>query len=491
MASQWTDVRTFGGGLNFSVHPAGLRDDEWTYCTGFRAQLGNADSMPAYVTVNDGSWIPATYTPALMVEDLVGANAGVLLPIRSGANVKLYNVQADGTATEITVSGTAPTMSATGSTSPRFIAERTVLNGTQLFPVGTSSYGIMTYDGTNFSRLTPGSGTIAGRWMVSYANRLITGNARTIYMADQSSLTDWTPAVSNSADTIDLDDPGAVRSLIPTQDGVIVIGDERIYMLRSTGGIPPFTLSLLSYMPNAQVYGAYGVTPVGVLYSRRDGLHLVGGGMWEPSLKVGRAIQDIQPRMFYDPIRGELIIRVGNAEIWRCELATGAWSTSSAPATLRDHCDSRYSSYTHYLLSSSAHIIYRDGEVADGSGYSGARVDTKDFTLPDGATAGYIDRIRVSWEPLTNATTDALQVYGWARQDYWPAASTGNAKFQYGQGSGDFTSVGTMTGGGVTELPCRFRGRYMRWSFRPTSGMVRIRGFSFRWKPASDRKGAA
>lgn len=500
MGAQWITIPSFGGGLNFRGHPTTLRDDEWTAVNGVMPKEGVAEFMPAQTLVIAGAdWLPASHTPIGIVQDLF-TNDSVLVPIVNNATgaVRLFRIASAGTAAEVSVSGTAPQGTAIGDIRPH------IFNGVQVMPTGDSAgtNGLLQYDGTNFSRLTPGSGTVAARFLVPFAGHLVAGyadgDANRIRVGSGGSLTDWTPAISNDADEFDLDAPGRIQGMQVTQDACIVQTHTRLYALRSTGGIPPFTVALL--YDGASVPPDIGLmtdTPHGLFYVADTDVMRGVGVPWAPGRKLRGVLPQFSTGVLWDSYRGELICHTGSV-VYRCDVLNEAWHSYTAPANILAHCyvqrgvASTNTAWGHYMLAATGSVYrYRDLDQenirTDVSAYTSASVTSKVFAL--GEVAQHVDRVRVHFEPARDYATDAVTVKAWVRQDFYPATTTATATLSTVPPPGSFTTVGTVSSATSTELPVRLNaGRYVQWHFAYSAGCPRIRGFSFRVTDESDKK---
>src|SRR5262249_22320041 len=124
-------------------------------------------------------------------------------------------------------------------------------------------------------------------------------------------------------------------------------------------------------------------------------------------------------------------------------------------------------------------VYVEDPNAASGAG---AFFDTKDFCFGTPAVRADIEAIKVEWECLSNATTNAIRVYALSRDDLLPGILGSDGLQQ------DLTSLfvlqGTLTGG-TARLPVRLRGKYVRFRFQQVSGRMRIRSFAVAWQPTT------
>lgn len=500
MAEQWITVPSFGGGLNFRGHPTTLRDDEWTAVNGVMPKEGVAEFMPVQTKVINGSdWLPASNTVIGIVQDLF-TNDSVLVPIVNNGTgvVRLFRIGSTGGSAEVSVSGTAPQGDSVRDLRPH------IFNGVQVMPVGFSSgvNGLLQYNGTNFSRLTPGSGTVSAKFLVPAAGHLVAAytdnDQNRIRIGSGGSLTDWAPDISNDADEFDLDSPGLIQAVQVTQDVCVIQMSTRLYALRSTGGIPPFTVALLydgaSIPPDI---GLMTDTPHGLFYASDTDIFRGINTPWGPGRKIRGILPNLDTGMLWDSFRGELICHADGV-VYRCDVLNESWHSYTAPITIRSHCyvqrgvAGTTTGFGHYMLASNGDIYrYRDLDQesvrTDVSGYTGASVTSKVFAL--GEVAQHVDRVRVHFEPARDYATDAVSVRAWVRQDFYPTTTTATASLSTVPPPGSFTTVGTVSSATSTELPVRLNaGRYVQWQFAYAAGCPRIRGFSFRVTDESDKK---
>lgn len=489
----WKILPSFGGGVNNSGHPAGIRDDEWTTCSGWWPNRGTAETFPDYLQVIAGSdWLPASNAILGIAQNLFIADR-VLIPIRNTGTsaVRLWSIDADGSDVEVSVSGTAPVAS---STNPPVI--RSVLyQGEQIIPLGNTGggQGLLCYDGSQFARVTPSSGTMDGRHLVATGPYLITANnsngVRDVNVSGANSLTTWVPAVANEADSFTIHAPGEIRSAIPYADGALLATSTRLYQLRATGGIPPFTVALISELSLSNVPGSLVATPFGAI---QPGLYdLLRDGQIIPEARKRKLRFDQMPyKTLFDAQDSAILVRDSIAT-HRFDLVEQTWCSLTSPSgTPRDHtvleCVNGDAALGHWLVMTSGDVyrLPRFGvdDEDDLAPMALNRVETKDLSFGFPAMRAYIDEIRVDWDPLFQDSTNTLQVEVLAR-DTVPDGGGGFLDLGHDL---SFDIVGTLDNG-ARSVRVRRKGTYLRVRFSCIAGLARIRGIGIRWKPANDK----
>ena len=499
MAFRTHIVPTFGGGLRFNTHPAYLEDHEWSWSNAMEPIDGWAQTRVVMAAVALGAnYVPASNNPIGLVPDLIDLSAtkSFLVPTRHSVTkaVRLFQITAGaGSVTEKTASGTAATGESAANSKPYMLP--VVVNGLQVLCFGLGgNHSVATYDGTNHTRVAPSGFTIQGRVLCAASNYAIltmtsAGTAsglRQVRVSNATDATTWDPGISNSADEFTTDAHADIRGLVTGPDGAVLFSGDRVQVMQSTGGIPPFTLRIISDAGMAGGFQLAASTPYGVMYW--TGRELVGltGGAVPGSDKVARYVMNLTSSQF--PTVGKLLwnpqdnalITPTDTERMYFNPRTQAWWRIAWEATPYDHAIgiTPVGTPALYAMVTSAGSLYTEAVTTNAAS---TFVDTKDFNFGDPVQAVEINRIKVDWEPLTNASTDALQIYGWAHDDLSPTllgAYGGNA-----DRTAQFTSLGTLTAG-TSELPIRPTvAKYHRFRFSRSSGSFRIRGFSLSYQP--------
>jgi hypothetical protein len=520
-------VPSFGGGLNLTGHPAVIDPSEWTWCDGFLAKYGCAETLPTYVQVRDNAYLAGGVAHGLLQNPFRLDQAALV--VAPGSPPKLFKVSETGATTEVPWDG----VGASPMSGPASLCMAGFLNGFLVISAGISSTNSSLFKwngGATFAAINP-SAPVRGLFLASFGGHLVTAytatsqaGARTVRWSDANAESVWDPAVSNSADDVLLDDveSGIVGMAPLGGDALGIFTGTAVYVLTPTGGIPSFTRQIFSLQGHTDigvsdlgvlnpVQAQYiGVTPYGLVYCGHDDFYLVGSGgvgsrIFRYYLKRPGGTEDPPPAPFvWHRERGVLIVPktkvvqgLDTLEFLYFDPTTHAWSRGRAvkndgsPLWIRAHAlitsrlvGNNVPNRRHWLISadiSDPGAIYREDPS---TAIAGAFVDTKDFAFEDPLDDDYLDRIKLDWEPLTNAATDAIEVLAYTRNDL--TQIIGSPGFEQ-----DFTSLfvsqGTLTGA-QSELPLRLRGRYTRLRFKQVSGRVRIRGFSLRRERAGDRR---
>lgn len=522
-ADGWStvEVKTFGGGVNWTGHPAAIRDDEWANSAGFLAKDGYAESMRIYTqlgsTLGAGGFntVGITQNPfSMLVQPIL---VGFVDP--STGTVKVYKVnQVTGAQTEITHDGTD---TGGGAAVPKghgsAVMGAAMLDGFLVLsfggqPVG-GSYSLVRILSTllTYQTIKP-TKVLSASFLASFGGHLLAAACgatatlqRTIKVSSSNSTSVWDSAVENSADEFAIGD--ATSPLL----GLLRLGGnalgimmrERGSLLSPTGALPPFTLH------DAGAGGAYeladatadtgggyvGETPFGGVYLGHDDLYLAGSGRRGIGRKVIGAIRSAlttgySPELLWHPRLGVLLVPVGDT-IYGYDPLTEAWSPTIffndliSPTYFRHAVIHDSSSLTprHCLLTDARELFVED--LAGGP--MGGFVDSKDFVFGDPPMQVHIGEVKVDWEPLTSATTDSIAVQLSARDDLSRIAGGGILGDSAGLIQPTMThSLGDLQAG-ASELAARARGKICRFRFNQQDGRVRIRGFSFKVRPAGDR----
>lgn len=526
MAFEWYSIPSFGGGLRFSDHPAAIEDHEWSWSDGWLAFDGYAEVLWKYLTptLSGAGWPPASYSGIGLVQNIWEADKTALYgTVRApgGFTDRLWKVNVfTGAITEITwdAVGVAPTGETIECT-----MHSAFLNGFQCLnfdgrKTGAGNRGIATYGGgATFSMVSQ-----QADFLVSFAAHIIgggigsttPGGQRTLAWSASNDQTVWAPAASNDADFVLLDDvESGVLGIGRGADNIaLVLTRTGIYGLAPTGGIPSFTRQRLAMrgvresspgrtLPDRTCY--FAETPYGLLYAGGDAFYLAGGQAL--GQKIFRYYDQAAPteeasihQFHWHPTRGVVMIPVARfggggsremlmvdptGDIWSRQTVALSTTVSTRHAVIHATASSGIVYDVHCMLNNPVGTTSLQVEdVVNLAPVIGAFVDTKDFGGADGPR--YIDEIKVDWEPLTNATTDAIEVLAYARNDLSPGIlGTDGGQQDF---TTQFVSQGVLTGG-ASELKLRSKGKFTRFRFKQSSGRVRIRGFHLRRQTGGDR----
>ncbi len=495
-----TVVPSFGGGLALDRHPAALRPDEWSFSDGVVPRGGCAEVDVGWVQQTFSPWAPAGEAILGLAPDPFVRSDILAVTRNSGTErVRLFQIET-GFVSELTVSGTPP--AAGFFDSP---IQAAFLQGELVIALGNPNVGasLLRLDSTGTYRRITAIGLLRPRYVIATAGHLVAGyvgdtntnDRRNLAVSDAGSITAWDPDIGNSADSFELSGAGEISGMCAWRDGGLVLTEERIYALQSTGAIPPFTVSIAeergSGYAQAGAFQRIVATPYGVFYDGSDDVYALGAG------GVGAAIYrylrwnalspSIIPKWLWHPRRGDLLVPTANNETLGYEPETRAWYRRSHPAGgfgAHEIGWPRFDGFEGlYWGLGSGDTMWREDDLDSPTPFPGAFVDTKDWAIgADPTRDGYWDRIRIDWEPLSNSATDAIEVLASVRNDFAPLVLG-----QYGMNLPlTFTSLGALAAG-TSELPIRLRGKYARFRFRATSGRSRIRGFAIRAARGGDR----
>jgi hypothetical protein len=538
---EWTQVPSFDGGLNFSVQPAAIADNEWSWCNGFYPDEGSALPLPRYTLL-----IPASYfeskTPAqtvfgVLMNPFSPANPLLILTYETGAMdpapVHLYTSTGEtGNTIEVTWDGvgTRPTRYQAHQTA----AQSAFLDGWLVITCGSGDVGFSLFrwnGGATFATLAPaGYPTFRCAHLESFGGYLIgaawgTGQAdmRRVRISDANSTTVWLPAISNAADDLVLDDSvSGIVGMAPLNANALgVFTRVALYSLAPSGNIPPFTRSYEGMYPAAdggskqgashafyvQSAPLCGATPYGLAHVGYSNVHLgldtpIGSKIWrflgyqiDPPVNLPRTT----PRLLWHHRLRALIVPTiahpaPNDGFFYLNPLTQAWGwqNSTHVPLGRDHAliylgtGVGVPTWTHIVVNEAGDIY---GEYPPMNPRPGIYVDTKDFAMP---ADRYIDAIKVDWEPLFPGTI--LKVSCLAREGINDGVTDGPVFGTIGfeqNLSNLFAHVPAcqqceLSPGG-SENALRARGKYNRFRFEVLGGLARIRGFAFRQSMASDR----
>jgi hypothetical protein len=538
---EWTQVPSFDGGLNFSVQPAAIADNEWSWCNGFYPDEGGALPLPLYTQLIPASYF-ASKTPAQIVFGVLmnpfsPANPLLILTYETGATdpapVHLYTSTGEtGNTIEITWDGvgTRPTRYQAHQTA----AQSAFLDGWLVITCGSGDNGfsMLRWNGfTTFATLAPaGYSTFRCAHLESFGGYLIgaawgTGQAdmRRVRISDANSTTVWLPAISNAADDLVLDDSvSGIVGMAPLNANALgIFTRNALYSLAPSGNIPPFTRSYEGMYPAAdggskqgashafyvQTAPLCGTTPYGLAHVGYSNVHLgldtpIGTKVWrflgylvDPPVNLPRTT----PRLIWHHRLRTLIVPTiahpapndGFFYLNPLSQAWG-WQNSTYVPLGRDHAliflgtGVGTPTWTHIVVNEAGDIY---GEYPPMTPRPGIYVDTKDFAMP---ADRYIDAIKVDWEPLFPGTM--LKVSCLAREGINDGVTDGPVLGTIGfeqNLSTLFAHVPAcqqcVLSPGGSENALRARGKYNRFRFEVVGGLARIRGFAFRQQMASDR----
>lgn len=539
MAFEWESFGAFGGGLDFTKHPAALRADQWSWSDGWIARDGCAETATDLTLHATIPGLASTEQIIGLVQRVWGQDGAVVGVVNSAGTMasRLFTVTGAGTVTEITAAGGFNPL--LGNQSAVF--QSAFLGGQQVFNFGwfTSPLATSLCGWTGGATYTPIQNVSTGlQWhhLAGFQAHLIgaAGSWAGIVGVTETGqrLVGWgpanlatfdLPAVANDADFVVMDDVASgVVALVPVGANLCAIFSRgAIHALVPTGGIPAFQRQLIAegigmlHLRTSDVTSTsfrsqafWGRTPTGVAFASFDNLHLLGPGGLQP---IGTPIFDYWSRGLYPTATPTLAYH--QTMSWHealgvlyCPKPHDSAGALARDVFLFDPAESAWSHIQwsapsvptggHYLRSAFIHSytaagamqrqlwvatrtgIYREGGNAIANGV----VDTKDFAFGSPARRARVNALKVDWEPLSNAVTDAISVWAAERDDL--------SRNQLGTVGRDtivtWRQIGTLTGG-ASELPCRLAGKFLRLRFRQESGLARIRGFHINRDIASDK----
>jgi len=538
MAFQWYPVPSFAGGMNVAADPSRIDDSQWSNCHAVMPEGDDALTAPAWQSYLLGSqWLtdgsnPPPQTAAGWVPDLMQAVPGGMLVFSYATNpvggipnitrmaavecpypqfpgnpvVSQYGVS--GTV-EVDVDGIMPPPMTTSGVA----AQQLILTGIPR----NSINGALRYDGGTATAIP----NICGYHACAAGGHGIIGNVRgtdvpagtgfrTIKISDGGAapLTTWTPDISNSADFFQADGGGPIVGLAPISGGFVIIMLRGLQVGQTTRQIPPFTVDR---MQSRGGLGEGALTPMGLIYMSQAGLADFSGNLLAPQitpyllaytdpLRAGTGMNVI-----YDNASDAAAVtnlatpyvvnmKLRTSAVWRHRLPfTPTYARVALHGTITFQqfgFDTTFAgpqwprASAHTVMDQTTGNVWAQVDLATPE--PDAYVDTKDFCF--GATPGdppnwqaYVDRIKLDWEGT------ALDVYGAVRNHLGPQAAP------YWQEDATtpqtWVKLGTLTGG-LSELPVRLRGKFFRFRFQMGTPVApfRVRGFSLRYLPASDRR---
>lgn len=524
MAWQWKVIPRLDGGIDYSQHPAALDDHMWTDGDGFRPAFGTAETLLAYAQVQNETWGGGAYTLMGMVQNPFDLTNSVLAVVgKATGEVKVYQIDLNGTKTEIPWSGADSSGGAqalnTGSASGAFSCTITsaFINGNVVLSVASENgtFGLLRWNGgANYTTIKDaGYADMRCEYLASFGGHLIAvGTARTqagirtLRISDANSTDVWFPAVSNSADSIVLDSATSGFTGVAQHGTALALFTRRdVYALNPTGGIPPFTVTLAgtigcsdydtgSAVPTTG--GFCGQTPHGVALVTADNIYLEQAPIGSPIFRyfISRLSSDDRPFLWH-PGRGHLLLPYGTDPgiggggdhnaigVLGYDPIAKAWYRQGGFAAPNGHlvsCNTHTGTIQglqyRYVVTSHGQV-WAEGEQ-NSTYVTTATLDTKDFTVGTPPLRFEIDAIKVDWEGASGVT---LSVATYARDAMQPGVG---ANYDMTQGIITFTTQATAIG---DEAHFRVQGKYIRFRFTVSGGFARIRGFSFRFQPLSDR----
>lgn len=517
-------VPTFGGGLRFDLHPAAIPDDCWSWADGWLPRHGTAEVLAAYATIIDNLTL-ATNRSILDLcshptdpEKLILVVGSSEVPPPNSDAPHFYEITASGTNNygSITWDGSGTAVTSALNTLDGVGASVTQLGGKIIITWGTPAGGTYTlgqWDGTavTYTPINPTAACMA-HILLTFNSRLIAIRrsqtlVRDVAWSDANSVTVWDPAVSNSADNVTLDDLGyKIVAAGRRRDGMLaLLSPASQVLLIPTGSIPAFSArTMISAGCRTSPRNACTETPYGLCWVGHDNIYLedmpIGDAVFRYYLERAAITNIEMPGLCWHPGMSRIVVPLQSTTALGRGLLlydpvgqTWAHRVVERPGTdftayYRHAVTYGAAGPKHCMVTTDTNRLVRlSGDAVTGTADGGAFVDTKDFAFSSPLHQDYTDRIKVDWEPLTNATTDSLTVYT-AVHDDLSRQSAGILGAEGMQTAGlTFTSLGTLTAG-VSELPVRLRGKFVRFRFEQTSGRVRIRGFTIRRQRASDRK---
>src|SRR5262245_1709094 len=540
MASEWVQVPTFGGGLNFNALPSAIADNEWSWCNGFLPDEQGAIPLPQYQQIIPASFFtgmtPAQTVFGVLMNPFSPAMALLIVTYETAASdpAPIHFYRSDGTpagTTEVAWDGV-------GSRPTRYKSHQTApmsafLDGWLCITVGSGDvgYSIFRWNGTGtYSTLIQGS-TFRCAYLVSFGGFLIgaawgtsQADMRRIKISDSNSTTVWTPAITNAADDAVLDDSvsGIVGLGLLNANALGVFTRSALYALSPSGNIPPFPRSYVGMYPAAdggsvqgtstafyaQTGPLIGETPYGTAAVGYSNVYLglespVGTKVWrflsyqiDPPTNLPQTV----PRLiWHHRLRALVVPTISHPSpndgffYYNPLLEAWGWQHLADTTIGRDHTLVHIGTgigrpnWTHIVVDEDGNIL---GELLPSNPRPGIYVDSKDFALP---ADRYIDAIKVDWEPLFPSTI--VQVSCLAREGINDGLTGQTAVYGTPGYEQNLTTLFAnvpacqrckLSPGG-SENAIRARGKYNRFRFEVLQGLARIRGFAFRQTMASDR----
>jgi hypothetical protein len=535
---QTKTVLGFGGGLDYTKHPAALADDQWADCDGFIARQGWAEVAPPFKTSLATVGVAGDRIIGMMQNPFT--NDGAVLAVCSSVGTsKLFTVSGAGTVTQIT-----PATTTVGARRGA-LATSAFLNGTMYVTFGYNGAAttslIAWTGGATYAVVTGGLAQLQLDTVAAFKGHVVGGAAniggggtltaqllRTVGWSDVNLGTSWIPATNSSADSVFLDDvDDDVIMLAPLSSDVLgLFTHGSLHAITATGGIPAFVRSqirrgigcveLSTSFGSVDRQSLWGITPLGVVFYAGDDLYLAESGTgiapissriiewWHDKIRPPQTLSSTalaKPILWHREkkllIAPRPVLTSADFQLAYYDPTSGAWSRGrvvtnggtplqiSGQAFIRSVNGGEYQR-THWLHGD-RDVYVEDTDFATPRFV--ASVDTKDFIFGGPDHTFEVDRIKVEWESIDDQGGDSAQTLR-------VGASMRNSlvdNFVAGNRAGippvTFSLVGTITQ--QQELPVRLRGKILRLSFQtPTGATVgtRIRGFSFRYRMCGTRK---
>lgn len=542
----WEAVGAFGGGIDFTAHPSALRSDQWTFSTGWIARDGYAETANDYIplaalTLNPGEQIIGA------VQNPFGQDGAIVGVVGAPGinNARLFIVTGQGVVTEITPSGT----SASGTTTGVF--QGTFINGVAVLSFGLPSFagvGVIRWNGgANYVLVNTGvAGATLGlpvwHFLCGFQGHVVgalgafgtvttatqpEAMGRNIGWSDADTYAFPNPSIANSADNVVLDDAMSGITLLAPLGGNVALVSTRntLSALSPTGAIPAFTRQLLADgigavqlrtsapQNNFRGQSFWGRMAGGVVFAGLDDLYLASPSgslsrigtpifrFWSRNiLPTADPTLDFHQTFVWHERLASLFAPVPGIAGWMIfDPRKSAWSLIIPTAPIANEHFLR--SAFIYGYNAGGFIQRQHWVTTETRVYTealtpipGGVVDTKDFAFGSPPVTCYVQSIKVDWEALTSVG-DTLTVQATVHDDYThqsmqgflPSSFTGSVGLDTSSHF-PFVTLGVLTPGTSELYPLRLKGKYIRFRFVQTSGHVRIRGFSIKYKVASDRR---
>jgi hypothetical protein len=527
MAFQWYPVPSFGGGVNVAADPMRIEDNQWTFSHAVMPDGDQAVTAPAFqVYLQPADWLTAGHTPAGWVPDLMIAGGGLLVfayPTGGTTIDKVSQIQyvwsgryavvspllgIQNGAVDVDVDGLMPQPMTTSAVA----AQQLVVTGV---PASGPPNGAFKYIGDGYIYCIPG---IYGHHACAAGGHGVIGDLkqsapknRTIKVSDggPNPLDVWAPDISNSADTWQADGGGPIVALAPVSGGFVIIMQRGLQVAQTTRQIPPFTVDR---MQSRGGLGEGTLTPAGLIYMTQGGLGDFSGNLLAPQI-APYLLANIDPlgagtgvNVISDPANDAVAVtnlsvnyvvcmKLRTSAVWLHRLPFtptvprnalhGTVQMQNAEVFINSPIAAQAPRGTvHTVMDAGTGRVWSQFDL--NTPEADAYVDTKDFCF--GVNPGdpptwqsYVDRIKVEWEGTAVNVSVAVRNHLGARTaPYWQEDATVPLTW---------TSLGTLAQG-LSELPVRVRGKFFRFRFAMGTPVApfRIRGFSIRYLPASDRR---
>lgn len=541
MPSEWVQVPSFGGGLNFSAQPQAIEQHEWSWCNGFYPDEQGAIPLPLYTLRLPASYFAGKTPPqtvfGLLMNPFSPSQPLLILTYETSGTdpvpVHLYRSTGDVAGTnEITWDGV-------GSPTTHYKTHRTApasafLDGWLVITCGSGDqgYSMLRWNGgTTFNTIVVGS-TFRCGYLESFGEHLIgaawgttQADMRRIRISDANSTTVWIPAISNSADDAVLDDSvsGILALTMLNTNALGIFTRIGVYGLAPTGNIPPFTRSWIGMYPAAdggspvgagttfyvQTTPLVGQTPSGVAHAGNSNLWIsletpIGTKVWRylsyQTVPPDPAQRTTPRILWHHRLRTLIVSTIAHTPptdgfFYYNPIQDGwGWQSSAFMAPVGGDQTLTYlgtglgvPQWTHFFVDANGNVM---GEDPATSARPGIYVDTKDFAMPAGR---YVDAIKVDWEPLTASAR--LKVSCLTREGISDAGMVGGIVLGTPGFEQNLTALfdavpdcqRCVLPAGASENALRAKGKFIRFRFAIDAGIARIRGFAFRQTDASDK----